>query len=188
MHAQSASLRASAFWARPSQPDWWVFAAPADSSSTPPGSPPGDRAVVPSGLNQPKKLTVSPHGDLIVALSGDGNAPASCTDGNEPSCLDTSGAIDRVTPWGDVTTLIGGLPSVSGGAGPGSTATGPAEGAVVDGRLQVLFQNTNIDPTTGLESYGTAGRLLGDLVRFPPWGPRALGRGELRALRSRQQP
>ncbi len=123
--------------------------------------------VVASGLNEPKKITISPRGNLIVALSGDGNAPASCTDGNEPSCIDTSGAIDRITPWGDVTTLEGGLPSVSGGAGPGSTATGPAEGAVVDGRLQVLFQNTNIDPTTGAESYGTQGALLGDLVNFP---------------------
>ena len=126
--------------------------------------------MVASGLNEPKKITISPRGNLIVALSGDGNAPASCTDGNEPSCIDSSGAIDRITPWGDVTTLEGGLPSVSGGGGPGSTATGPAEGAFVDGSLQVLFQNTNIDPTTGAEGYGTAGALLGDLVNFPHFG------------------
>jgi hypothetical protein len=125
--------------------------------------------VVASGLNQPKKITISPRGNLIVALSGDGVAPATCTDGNEPSCLDTSGAIDRITPWGQVTTLEGGLPSVSGG-GPGASATGPAEGAFINGSLQVLFQNTDIDPTTGAENYGTAGSLLGDLVNFPHFG------------------
>jgi hypothetical protein len=123
--------------------------------------------VVASGLNQPKKITISPRGNLIVALSGDGNAPATCTDGNEPTCIDNSGAIDRVTPWGQVTTLESGLPSVSGGPGPGAEATGPAEGAFDYGSLHVLLQNTNIDPTTGDEAYGTAGTLLGDLVDFP---------------------
>ncbi len=103
--------------------------------------------VVATGLNQPKKLTIASDGDLIVALSGDGNAPATCTDGNEPSCLDNSGAIDSVTPWGDVKTLVGGLPSVAGGPGTGQTATGPAEARVIDGRLQVLFQNTDINAT-----------------------------------------
>jgi hypothetical protein len=146
-----------------------VFAAPADAS-TPPGNPPQATVhVVATGLNQPKKLTIAPDGDLIVAQSGDGNAPATCTDGTEPSCLDNSGAIDRVTPWGNVKTLIGGLPSVAGGPGTAQTATGPAEARVVDGSLQVLFQNTNINPTTGLESYGTAGSFLGDLVSFPDW-------------------
>jgi len=125
--------------------------------------------VVASGLNQPKKITISPRGNLVVALSGDAVAPATCTDGNEPSCLDTSGAIDLVTPSGHVTTLESGLPSVSSG-GPGASATGPAEAAFVDGSLHVLFQNTDIDPTTGDESYGTAGSLLGDLVTFPHFG------------------
>ena len=104
-----------------------------------------------------------------MALSGDAVAPASCTDGTEPTCLDTSGAIDRITPWGQVTTLVSGLPSVSSG-GPGASATGPAEGAFIDGHLDVLFQNTDIDPTTGNESYGTGGSLLGDLVNFPHFG------------------
>ncbi len=146
-----------------------VAAAPA-SASTPPANPPQATVhVVATGLNQPKKITISPDGNLIVALSGDGNAPATCTDGNEPSCIDNSGAIDRVTPWGNVKTLIGGLPSVAGGPGTGQSATGPAEARYIDGSLQVLFQNTDIDPTTGLEAYGTVGSDLGDLVRFPAW-------------------
>ena len=125
----------------------------------------GQIDVVATGLNQPKKITIAPDGSLIVALSGDAVAPASCTDGTEASCLDTSGAIDRITPWGHVSTLVSGLPSVSSG-GPMPSATGPAEARYVDGALQVLFQNTAIDPTTGDETFGAPGRLLGDLARF----------------------
>src|SRR5579872_1441709 len=75
----------------------------------------GPLQVVASGLNQPKKITITPDGSLLVALSGDGVAPATCTDGLEASCLDTSGAIDRITPWGHVSTVVSGLPSVSSG-------------------------------------------------------------------------
>jgi hypothetical protein len=151
------------------------------------GAPVVGVQVVASGLNQPKKITISPRGNLIVALSGDGVAPATCTDGNEPSCLDTSGAIDRITPSGQVTTLEGGLPSVSGG-GPGASATGPAEGAFINGSLQVLFQNTDIDPTTGAEPYGTAGSLLGDLVNFPHFGGTASIEADFGAFEAANNP
>lgn len=135
----------------------------------PPGHGPAEAEVqtIATGLNQPKKITLAPDGSLIVALSGDGAAPATCTDGNEPSCLDDSGAIDRVTPSGQVTTLLGELPSVSSG-GPSAEATGPAEARISrHGNLKVLFQNTNINPMTGEEAYGPGGALLGDLVKFP---------------------
>jgi hypothetical protein len=136
--------------------------------------PVGQVQVIASGLNQPKKITVAPDGSLLVALSGDGVAPASCTDGAEPSCLDNSGAIVRVTPGGHVSTVVGNLPSVSsGGGGEESgppTATGPVEALFRYDGLQVLFQNTGIDPSTGQGSYGPAGTLLGDLVRFPLFG------------------
>jgi hypothetical protein len=121
--------------------------------------------VVATGLNQPKKITIGPEGNLIVALSGDGVAPSTCTDGSQQSCLDNSGAVDRITPKGKVTTILSGLPSVSSG-GPGAEATGPAEAMYIRGHLDVLFQNTNIDPTTGDETYGSGGNLLGDLVAF----------------------
>jgi hypothetical protein len=129
-------------------------------------SPSGARIkVVVSGLNQPKKITIAPDGSLLVALSGDGAAPASCTDGTQTSCLDSSGSIARVTAWGRVSTVVGGLPSVSSG-GQGAEATGPVEALYRHGSLHVLFQNTNIDPATGQQSYGPAGALLGDLVRL----------------------
>lgn len=135
-------------------------------SSPPKGPSSGQIKVIASGLDQPKKITIGPDGSLVVALSGDGNAPATCTDGTQTSCLNSSGAIDRITTRGKVSTLVGGLPSVSSAAGPGAEAAGPVEARYVNGSLQVLFQNTNINPTTGQQSYGPAGRLLGDLVRF----------------------
>jgi hypothetical protein len=139
-------------------------------------APVGQIQVVASGLNQPKKITIAPDGSLLVALSGDAVAPATCTDGAEPSCLDTSGAIVRVTPSGHVTTVVGHLPSISSGGGGESgppSATGPVEAIYHNGRLQVLFQNTAIDPTTGQETYGPDGALLGDLVKFRPFASRS---------------
>jgi hypothetical protein len=73
--------------------------------------------VVASGLDQPKKISVAPSGSLIVALSGDGVAPKTCTNGAQRSCLDRSGAIDQISPSGRVETLLAGLPSVSSGSG-----------------------------------------------------------------------
>jgi hypothetical protein len=125
--------------------------------------------VIASGLNQPKKLTVAPNGSLIVALSGDGAAPASCTNGDQASCLGRSGAIDEVSTSGRVQTLLTGLPSVSSGATAGD-ATGPAQARIIAGRLQVLFQDDSIDDRTGREPYGAGASLLGDLVRISDSG------------------
>jgi hypothetical protein len=125
--------------------------------------------LVASGLNQPKKISLAPDGSLIVAVSGDGAASGSCTNGSQASCLDRSGAIDRITASGRVSTLLGALPSVSSGSTAG-VASGPAEARIVGGRLQVLFQDVAINASTGRQPYGSAGALLGDLARFPGAG------------------
>lgn len=122
-------------------------------------------SVLASGLDQPKKITRTGDGDLIVALSGDGDAPASCTNGEETSCAGTSGAVDEVGPTGAVTTLRSGLSSVSSGGDDGQ-ATGPAEAREVGTRLEVLFQDSTIGQTTGAEIFGAVGSLLGDLVGY----------------------
>ncbi len=150
-----------------------VPAAVAGASSVParPASLPATVKVVASGLNQPKKITIGPDGNLVVAVSGDGSVPAGCTTGKEVACLTTTGAIDKVTPSGTVSTLVGNLPSVSEFESPTAPpppweATGPSEAAYVNGSLRVLFQNTNIDPTTGNQTYGPGGALLGTLSKF----------------------
>jgi hypothetical protein len=119
-----------------------------------------------TGLNQPKKLTVAPDGSLIVALSGDGMPSSECTTGEEPACLDHSAAIDRVTPRGHVSTLVGDLPSV---ASEGE-AIGPAEAYWTRHGLEVLYQDTGIDQTTGAAPFGEDGSLFGTLAFFPAWG------------------
>jgi hypothetical protein len=122
--------------------------------------------VVATGLNQPKKITIAPNGDLIVALSGNGSAPSSCTNGTQADCLNSSGEIVQITPKGHVTTLLKGLPSLSSG-GDEAEATGPSEARWVNGRLDVLFQDENLDQSTGLNHlYGKAADILGDLLRY----------------------
>ncbi|HEY5317192.1 MAG TPA: ScyD/ScyE family protein, partial [Solirubrobacteraceae bacterium] len=125
--------------------------------------------VIASGLNQPKKLTIAPNGDLVVALSGDGRAPSSCTDGDQRSCIGRSGAVEEVSPTGRVRKLLAGLPSISSGPSD-PQATGPVEARIIDHQLHVLFQNTLINAKTGREIYGAAGLLLDELVRFSSAG------------------
>lgn len=128
-------------------------------------------SVLATHLNQPKKISIMPDGDLLVALSGDGRAPSSCTNGNQRSCVDDSGAIDLITPGGRATTLLNDLPSVAAsasGADPNSDseATGPAEALDVDGTLHVLFQDTDINAKTGASQLGSAAARLGELVAY----------------------
>ncbi len=132
------------------------------------GHPPAVEGVQPvaTGLNQPKKLTLAPDGSLIVALSGDGAPSGECTAGEEPACLDHSAAIDRVTPTGRVSTLVGNLPSI---ASEGQ-ALGPAEARWSWRGLEVLYQDTGIDPTTGAAPFGEDGSLFGTLALFGRWG------------------
>lgn len=104
--------------------------------------------VVAAGLNQPKKITITPFGNLLVAESGLNTPPAGCHDGSQPACVDSSGAIARISlATHQVTTAVGGLPSVATGMGPGSA--GPVNAVRVGDRFQVLMQGTSIDPTTG---------------------------------------
>jgi NHL repeat len=129
----------------------------------------GSLSVVAQGLNQPHGLTVGSDGDLYVAEVGDGQVGAACKQGTEVACLDTSGAIARVTPSGVVTTLVSGLPSIGNpGAAPG--AAGVSDVWIVGKYIYGVIQNSNINATTGDESYGAAGSQLGDLVRAPLGG------------------
>src|ERR1022692_1256176 len=122
--------------------------------------------VVASGLIQPHKLTIGPDGDIYVAEVGDGVIGAGCVAGIEAACADNSGTIDRITPQGSVTHVVTGLPSVGSPPG-GSASAGVAGVQVVNGKIYGVIQNQDIDPTTGQQTYGPAGALLGDLVSPP---------------------
>jgi hypothetical protein len=101
-----------------------------------------------------------------VAEAGDGVVGAGCTTGAEAACANNSGTIDRITPQGAVTHVVTGLPSV-GNPGGGVASGGVSDVRVVNGKIYAVIQNQNIDPTTGQQTYGPAGALLGDLVSAP---------------------
>ena len=65
-----------------------------------------------------------------------------------------------------MTHVVTQLPSV-GNPGGGASSAGVAGVQVLNGRIYGVIQNQNIDPTTGEQTYGPAGALLGDLVSAP---------------------
>ncbi len=131
-----------------------------------PNALPANVQIVATGLDQPRKLVIGPDGNLLVTEAGTNEVPAGCTDGAEPACANASGAIARVTPSGQVSTVVGNLPSINGGPGsPG--ASGPSGITIVNGQIQFLTQNSGIDQTTGAQTYGPAGTLLGSLLSAP---------------------
>jgi hypothetical protein len=110
---------------------------------------------------------------VLVAESGDGAGTENCTTGEEAACFDESGAVARISPWSKkVTTVLSKLPSVSSGG----EATGPAQARWENGALEVLFQDTGIDPTTGESPFGPGATFLGDLVRFGSGSPKIQAR------------
>jgi hypothetical protein len=127
--------------------------------------------VVATGLNQPRKVVVGPDGNLLVTEAGLNTVPTGCTDGTQAACANPSGAIARITPSGQVTTPVTGLPSINNGPTGGPGASGPSGLTVVNGQIQFLTQNSNIDSTTGDQTYGPGGALLGSLLSAPLAAP-----------------
>src|ERR1700728_3054990 len=74
---------------------------------------PANVSVVASGLNQPRKITIGPNGNLFVTEAGLNTTPTGCVDGTQVACANPSGAVAEVTPGGGVSTLVSGLPSVN---------------------------------------------------------------------------
>ena len=128
--------------------------------------------VVATGLDQPHGVAVGPNGDVYVAEVGNGKVGAGCKSGAEAACVNDSGAIARVTPAGAVKTIVSGLPEI-GVPGDQPGAAGVAGVAVIGHWVYAVMQNTRINATTGKESFGEAGAMLGDLVRAPLRGGKA---------------
>ncbi len=101
-------------------------------SPTPPSGP----VVIATGLDNPRQLSFDGR-RLYVAEAGTGGALA-CGPGPEGGdvCSGESGAITRIDRWGQRRVLTG-LPSSA--APDGTSATGPADVAVDDGRYAVLM-------------------------------------------------
>jgi hypothetical protein len=148
-----------------------TFSAAA-ATAGPAAGPPAFQ-VVASGLNQPRRVTMGPNGTLLVSEAGLNTVPPGCKDGSQPQCVNPSGAIAEVTTAGKVTTLVKGLPSINGGKTSGPGAGGPSGVAYVDGQLQFLVQDQNLNQKTGAETYGPGGQWLGTLLSAPAAGGHA---------------
>ena len=141
-------------------------------------TPPAAPVVVASGLDNPRQLSFDGHA-LYVAESGTGGDLA-CRPGPEGGevCMGETGAVTKLS-WRGQQRALSGLPSIA--APDGTSATGPSDVAVDDGRYAVLMGlgadpalRESADVPDFAELYGTL--LTGKLRwRHHPWSK---GRGD----------
>lgn len=122
-----------------------------------------DPVVVASGLDNPRHLSFSRSGDLLVAEAGEGGT-GPCMDSPEGgiACFGTTGAITRVTRWGKQFRVAENLPSIAG-QGTGESASGPSAVASIPGGLAVLVGLGA--PPDARAALPPAGQQMGTLLR-----------------------
>lgn len=80
------------------------------------GSPPGTITTIADELNNPRQLSFTPRGDLLVAEAGTGG-DGNCIDTPEgEKCLGPTGSVTKVTDRGQV-RIVTGLPSLADAQG-----------------------------------------------------------------------
>lgn len=126
------------------------------------GGSPKEPKVIASGLDNPRQLSFTKSGALLVAESGEGGS-GPCMAGPEGGqvCFGTSGAITRIGDRGRQSRIITGLPSLA--APDGSQATGPSDVALVDGHVTVLMGLGGTPETRA--ALPPAGRRMGKLIQ-----------------------
>ena len=86
--------------------------------------------VIATGLDNPRQLSFTRSGDLLVAEAGAGGTQA-CQEGPEGPdgglvCFGDSGAVTKITDRGRQSRIITGLPSI-GAQDTGAEAIGPSD-------------------------------------------------------------
>jgi hypothetical protein len=130
-----------------------------------------DPVTIASGLDNPRQLSFTPWGDLLVAEAGKGGA-GPCQTGPEGGtvCFGASGAVTRIDYRGRQSRIISGLPSI-GGQGDGASAIGPSDVCGAGRDVSVLI-GLGTDPANraGLpapgQQMGTLIQTTGDYTRF----------------------
>lgn len=123
----------------------------------------GTPKVVARGLDNPRQLSFTKSGDLLVAESGEGGS-APCLTGPEGGtvCFGTTGAITRISSHGRQSRIITGLPSLAD-QGTGGSATGPSDVAAVGHSVAVLI---GLGGTPEVRAQlPAAGRRMGTLIQ-----------------------
>lgn len=127
------------------------------------GAPPGPPPVVATDLDNPRQLSFTPNGDLLVAEAGwGGSGPCSAGPEGGNVCFGTSGAVTRIDRWGDQSRILTDLPSIAA-EDTGAQASGPSDVVGFGRSLFVLIGlGGNIDTRSAL---GPAGSAMGTLVQ-----------------------
>jgi hypothetical protein len=103
------------------------------------GSAPGTPPTIATGLNNPRQLSFTPSGDLLVAEAGTGGS-GPCQTGPEGGtvCFGATGTVTKINSRGQQSRIITGLPSIAN-EGDGSQASGPSDVQAVGRRISVLI-------------------------------------------------
>jgi hypothetical protein len=114
--------------------------------------------VVATGLNNPRHLTFTGRGDLLVAESGTGgDGPCIMSSEGSQVCYGATGSITKITPgrhgW-QQSRVVTGLPSLAGtvddpatGAMKGGSATGPSDVDLLFGHRYVVSVGLGAPPS-----------------------------------------
>lgn len=104
-----------------------------------------DPTVIAKGLNNPRQLSFTRSGDLLVAEAGSGGS-GPCFAGPEGGrvCFGATGSITKIGAWGKQSRIITGLPSL-GGEGTGEQAIGPSDVAA-EGKAVTVLIGLGADP------------------------------------------
>ena len=121
--------------------------------------------VVASGLDNPRQLSFTSAGNLLVAEAGEGGAGPCLPDPEDPTakvCFGATGGVTLVTSRGRQSRIISGLPSI-GGEGTGARSIGPSDVHKVGRRVSVLI-GLGADPAVraGLPA---PGQRMGTLIQ-----------------------
>ena len=121
--------------------------------------------VIATGLDNPRQLSFTRSGDLLVAEAGEGGAGPCMAGPEDPTalvCFGTSGAITKISSRGHQSRIITGLPSIAG-QDTGGEAIGPSDVAATGRNLSVLI-GLGADPAIRSTELPRAGRRMGTLV------------------------
>ena len=128
-----------------------------------PGSPPGTQTTIATGLDNPRQLSFTPWGELLVAEAGKGgDGPCRPSPEGGTECFGASGAVTKIDSRGRQSRIITGLPSF-GGEGTGASAIGPSDVLAVGRNIAILIGlGTNPANRNGLPA---PGQQMGTLIQ-----------------------
>ena len=138
-------------------------APPASAGGGHGGGGSNDPKVVASGLDNPRQLSFTHSGNLLVAEAGEGGT-GPCMAGPEGGqvCFGATGGVTKVTSRGRQSRIISGLPSIAG-QGTGARAIGPSDVHQARRKVAVLI-GLGADPAVraGLPA---PGQRMGKLIQ-----------------------